>query len=376
MLDGKGKQLLGGVLFAMVALTAITPCHAQNGVRPLAVFLKSAAEKPCYDRTTMPQTSTVDAHLHAYPFGGRSTLYTDLMTFLDQTETRFVVLMGIGQTLPYDGSCTYYKDCPGTPVTPSIRNDFNNADNYYRFPQENIAVAVAMTFPDLAKPNDIVEKMRLLDGEYPGLYVWMGEVNVYKEALLPNGFVPPTPQNIAAWRDAMQILHERNMPLGIHLDLGNDANPTQNLYLLDEILQQYPNNKIVWMHLGLSGKTIRPSAAVHIAILTERLEKYPNLSIDLSAAYFDGKSYFDTPEKRAAYVSFLNAYPTRFLFGSDFVATEKKTAADYARESLLSFDLLPEVGDTAFRHIALGQNYFNITPGLSEQFEAPQLCTQ
>jgi len=376
MLDPKGKKLLGGIVFSVSALTAMATGHAQAGVRPLSMFLKSETEQPCYDRTTLPQTSAVDSHLHAYPFGGKSALYTDLMRFLDETETRFVVLMGIGQTLPYDGPCTYYKDCPGTPVTPSMRNDFNNAANVYRFPQENIAVAVAMTFPDLAKPEDITEKIRLLDNEYPDLYTWMGEVNVYKEALIPNGFVAPTPQNIAAWQDAMQILRNWNMPLGIHLDLGNDNNPTQNLYLLDEILQQYPKNKIVWMHLGLSGKAIRPNAAGHIAILTERLDKYPNLSIDLSAAYFDGKSYFDTPEKRAAYVALLDNYPTRFLFGSDFVASEKKTAADYAKESLLSFDLLPEVGNAAFRNIALGQNYFNITPGLSDRFEAPQICAQ
>jgi len=340
------------------------------------MFLKSTSERPCYDRSIKPETSAIDAHFHAYPFGGKSALYTDVMTFLDKTETRFVVLMGIGQTLPYDGSCTYYKDCPGTPVKPSIRNDFNNAANAYRFPQEDVSVSVAMTFPDLTKPDDIVEKIQLLDKEYPNLYTWMGEVNVYKEALLPNGFVPPTVQDIAEWQNTMQILRNKDIPLGIHLDLGNDNSPTQNLYLLDEILQQYPNNKIVWMHLGLSGKEIRPSAKGHIDILTERLKKYPKLSIDLSAAYFNGKSYFDTPEKRSAYVEFLNAYPSRFLPGSDFVASQNKTANDYARESLLSFDLYSELGDTAFRHIALGQNFFNITPGLSEKYEAPQICTQ
>lgn len=89
------------------------------------------------------------------------------MDFLSQTETRFVVLMGIGQTLPYNGSCTYYKDCPGTPVKSSIRNDFNNAANNYRFPRSDIDVAVSMTFPDLAKPNDITQKIQLLDAEYP-----------------------------------------------------------------------------------------------------------------------------------------------------------------------------------------------------------------
>lgn len=298
------------------------------------------------------------------------------MDFLSQTETRFVVLMGIGQTLPYNGSCTYYKDCPGTPVKSSIRNDFNNAANNYRFPRSDIDVAVSMTFPDLAKPNDITQKIQLLDAEYPGLYVWMGEVNLYKEALLPNGFTPPTSQDIENWKDSMKILRERGIPLGVHLDLGNDASPTQNLPLLKEVLARYPDNKIVWMHLGLSGKEIRPSADGHIAILKELLDKYPKLSIDLSAAYFNGKSYFDTPEKRKAYVKFLETYPTRLLPGSDFVASEKKTAADYSKESLLSFDLFPEVGDEAFRRIALGQNYFEITPGLSEKYEAPKVCSK
>jgi len=372
----RSKLLVGSILCPMAMLASTTASPAQESVRPLSMFLKSNAEKPCYDRTKLPQTSAVDAHLHAYPFGGKSALYTDLMEFLNTTKTRFVMLMGIGQTLPFDGQCTYYKDCPGTPVKPSIRNDFNNAANQYRFPRDDIEVGVSMTFPDLANPADIVEKMQLLDTEYPHLYVWMGEVNVYKEALLPNGFVPPTPEDIAGWKDAMEILRERGIPLGIHLDLGNDDSPTQNLHLLDEVLRQYPDNKIVWMHLGLSGKEIRPSAEGHIKILTERLEKYPHLSIDLSAAYYDGKTYFDTPEKRAAYVKFLNSYPTRLLPGSDFVASEKKTAADYERESLLSFDLFPEIDDTAFRNIALGQNYFNITPKLSDKYEAPQICTQ
>lgn len=370
------KVLIGSIFYGATALATTTVGHSQESVRPLSMFLKSNTERPCYDRSKFPQTSAIDAHYHAYPFGGRSALYTDQLEFFSKTETRFVMLMGIGQTLPFDGPCKYYKDCPGTPVTPTMRNDFNNAANQYRFPREDIEVGVSMTFPDLAKPADIVEKIKLLDAEYPHLYVWMGEVNVYKEALLPNGFVPPTAEDIAGWKDTMQILRERGIPMGIHLDLGNDDSPTQNLHLLDEVLQQYPDNKIVWMHMGLSGKEIRPSAEGHIEIMTERLEKYPNLSIDLSAAYYDGKTYFDTPEKRAAYVEFLNAHSTRLLPGSDFVASEKKSGADYERESLLSFDLLPEVDDTAFRNIALGQNYFNITPRLSDKYEAPKICTR
>lgn len=370
------KHIAYKFLFIAVSIGAPTSSLSQDSVRPLSMFLKSDPERPCYDRTILPQTSVVDAHLHAYPFGGRSALYTDLVQFLDQTETRFAVLMGIGQTLQYDGTCTYYKDCPGTPVVPSIRNDFNNAANNYRFPTDDVEIAVSMTFPDLTQPADIAQKIQLLDAEYPNLFLWMGEVNLYKEALLPNGFTPPTFQQIAEWAEFMQILRDREMPLGIHLDLGNATDPTQNLHLLNEVLLLYPENKIVWMHLGLSGEEIRPSANEHIQILSSLLDEHPNLSIDLSAAYYAGESYFNTPEKRAAYVQFLNSYPTRFLSGSDFVASEVKTVEDYRSESLLSFDLFPEIGDIAFRSIALGQNFFDIAPGLGDKYEAPQICTQ
>lgn len=364
------------LIYSAIALATGSSVAAQESQRPLSMFRKSATERPCYDRSKLPQTTAVDAHMHAYPFGGRAVRYNDLLGYLTQPsiETRFVVLMGIGQTLPYDGACTYYKNCPGTPVVPSIRNDFNNAANWYANPQENIDVTLSMSFPDLTKPADVAEKIRLLDAEYPGLYKWMGEVNLYKYALLPNGFVPPTFEEIANWKAFMEVLRERGIPMGIHLDLGEDGNAARNLPLLQEVLRLYPDNKIVWMHLGISGKDIRPSVEGHIKILSDMLDKYPNLSIDLSASYYDGKSYFDTPEKRAAYVALLNRYPTRFLSGSDFVAGEKKTAADYKKESLLSFDLIPEINDEAFRHIALGQNYFNVTPGLAQKYEAPKIC--
>jgi hypothetical protein len=36
--------------------------------------------------------------------------------------------------------------------------------------------------------------------------------------------------------------------------------------------------------------------------------------------------------------------------------------------------MLADLDDTAFRAIALGQNYFDLAPGLSDKFEAPVVC--
>ncbi|NEP87889.1 MAG: hypothetical protein F6K18_14270 [Okeania sp. SIO2C2] len=109
--------------------------------RPLSLFAKGDGEKPCYNRSTQPSKAVTDLHLHPEPFGGSSIPYEELMNYLDETEVRFVLLYGIGQTLPYNSICTYYLDCVGIDALPGMKNDFENAANYFEFPQDNIHVA-------------------------------------------------------------------------------------------------------------------------------------------------------------------------------------------------------------------------------------------
>ena len=47
-------------------------------------------------------------------------------------------------------------------------------------------------------------------------------------------------------------LRARGIPLALHADLGNDAAPTRYLPLMEEVLCLYPENVIVWVHMGLS----------------------------------------------------------------------------------------------------------------------------
>jgi hypothetical protein len=48
---------------------------------------------------------------------------------------------------------------------------------------------------------------------------------------------------------------------------------------------------------------------------------------------------------------------------------------DYREEANVTGSILAEVDDEAFRAIALGQNYFDLVPSLSDQFEAPSICS-
>lgn len=70
----------------------------------------------------------------------------------------------------------------------------------------------------------------------------MGEVNLHKEAL-------------------------RGIPISIHADLGDEANPTRNLAQMTEVLRLYPQNKIVWMHMGLSRELTTMNPQEHIQLI-------------------------------------------------------------------------------------------------------------
>ncbi len=335
--------------------------------RSLASFSKSNPNQQCFDRRTESYTAVTDAHFHPRPFGGQAIPPAELFEILDRTGVRFVNYFGIGQSLDMASACTYYLDCPGTAALPSIKNDFVNAQEVKVYPHDNLHITLSMTFFDLAHPERAVELIELYDREYPGMFKWAGEVNVIKQALLGNGHEPATMESIDRWAPFMNILKERGIPLTIHSDLGNDANPTQFLYLMQHVLLRYPDNKIIWAHMGLSKELVRMLPEQHIAIMKKALETYPNLMLDISWDVLYN-AYHQYGEE---FVAFFNAYPTRILNGSDFVAARNKSLEQYWKELEVTSRVNRVLSDEAFRNIALGENYFQL---LNLDYTAPPIC--
>ena len=340
----------------------------------------------CYNRAEDKTTFVVDSHLHFQPFGGRAIPFDKMLDMILAEEVYFVNAYGIGQKLPAKSSCTYYLDCPGTTVTPSITNDIVNAANIAKrlpnntldnFPDnlssnlpKNIHITLSMSFTNLLEPEAVVPQIKLLDKEFPGMFSWMGEINVAKQAIFPNGHHAVPREEIALWKDFMALMEERNIPVSLHSDLGNDKNPTKYLGLMEEALARYPGNIIVWPHMGLSKELSKISPKQHIGILKRLLDENPNLYIDISwRVLYD--NVFSKKKRRPYYIDFLNNYSNRFLPGTDFVASADKSNDSYGQEVDLNSDILKDLDDTAFRNIALGQNYFNI---LAIPFKAPDIC--
>ena len=335
--------------------------------RSLGSFAKSNTSAPCYDRDKERYTAVVDAHFHPRPFGGQSIPPAELFGYIEATGVRFINYFGIGQSLDMASDCTYYLNCPGVSALPSIKNDFVNGEEVKLYPHPNLHIVLSMTFIDLAHPETAVETIELYDREFPGMFKWAGELNVIKQALLKNNHEPATIESIDKWSPFMQVLRERNIPVTLHSDLGNDANPTQFAPLMKHILQKYPDNKIVWAHMGLSKELSHMDPKLHIGIMKQALDAAPNLMLDISWDVI----YEAYREFGADFVAFFNEYPDRILPGSDFVAARNKKPDQYAKEQEITSRVNRFLSDEAFRKIALGENYFRL---LNLDYQAPEIC--
>ena len=371
------RNTLHAALLA-ASLTGLAGCAAQpptlGGSQPATAMLTLDAFQGegavCYDGASQPYTAVVDSHLHFRPFGGPALPFDEVVQYLENTGVLFANVYGIGQMLPVNSDCTYYLDCVGTLVSPTMKNDFVNAMNFVLNGSDAVHLTMSMTFPDLEKPDSVLVGMRLLDHEFPGVFSWMGEVNLVKQALFGNFHAVVPLATIPRWAPFMALLRFRGMPLAIHSDLGNDADPTQYLPWIEEVLRLYPHNKIIWMHLGLSRELVAIDPDTHIGILESLLDRYPNLMVDISWRVIDDNVFSD-PGLRERYIPFLNAYSDRILPGTDFVASANKNFDIYRTELDVTSRILADLDDAAFRNIALGENYFRL---MGLDYVAPEIC--
>ncbi len=368
LLSGVGRRRLSGFWAALVAMGLWSGCMTTMPVRTLDSLRTHSA--PCYDRERESETAIVDTHVHFRPFGGAAIPFSEMVSYFERTGVLFANIYGIGQALPAASSCTYYLHCPGTPALPTLKNDFVNAVNFHGHEREHVHLTLSMTFPDLSRPESVTAGMKLLDQEFPGVFGWMGEVNLVKQALFQNAHEPVPMSVLEGWAGFMRELRERGIPLSVHADLGNDHEPTRYLPLIEEMLRLYPDNTVIWMHMGLSKELVSMDPAEHIGIVRSLLDRYPKLLVDISwRVIYD--HYFTNAESRALYIGFLNRYSSRVLPGSDFVASADKDFETYRTELEVTSDILGDLDDSAFRNIALGQNYIRI---LDLDYRAPEVC--
>ena len=395
----RSKQFVG-ILFFLFFIFIADYCSANvNFVKsnnsdsiPLNSINLSMYQPPlnklCFPRKKIKTHMLVDAHFHAKPFGGKAIPFAEELQYLKKSGVMFVTMMGIGQILPRTSKCTYYLDCPNISVEPSIVNDIRNAENYLVSNHSNVYVVLSMSFMDLAHPDlhdfAMLKNMNTLNHAYPGLFRWAGEVNVAKQALVKNGHklislkgslkdghVPSSFIDVAVvkkWAPFMKELYKRNIPITLHLDIGNNKQPEKYLSIMQYILKLYPNNKIIWAHMGISKELTNLSVKRHIAMMERFLKQDKNFYLDISWRVLQDIQF---KKDMKAYTQFLDRYSTRIITGTDFVGSRNKNYLNYKQDLDVTSKILKGLNNQAYRNIVLGENYIKL---LHLPLNAPKVC--
>jgi hypothetical protein len=510
------------LLVACVAAHNILPPGGLER-RTLSRFTKGHADNAkCWDRTGPDGFFTVvDGHNHFRPFGGPEVPMQTYLHWMQQHGILFSNVMGLGQRIqksnPKDPDCCYYLHCPTTnyTVVPTTANDVDNANDLKTHYQTNttaksqVELILSATFPDLQDPINNLKNMKDLEAQFPGMFGWAGEINIFKHALAANGFWTKPRITLdriekGEYDDFFNYLSGKSWPVTLHCDLGCDNylaipgglecsvpaaetkaaaqnfqwwkemlgphysaffdkasnqpldnfDKVQHLQVWDTFLTRYSKLKVVWAHVGLSKELLRLHPTVHRYILKKLFDRHPNLHGDLSwdiiaqifmmdyknetiAEYLakahedlteDSESFFDSDaiddlhkaftklwkesqgrlhvEEHgssskingptvdfAIYHGLIQNYSTRFLTGTDFVASYgskethpglkafkpvptgcMKDPNNHARQLADTSSINLFLDEEAFRRIVLGGNFFRLT-GLDSKYTPPPVCS-
>ena len=323
----------------------------------LSLSFSIRATTDCFDRKVGSHLLQVDTHLHVRPFGTNAIPSETFLSILTNSGVTHATAYGIGQPFAVQTNCIHYINCPGVPTRPSPINDFKNVRDLTKYQSKFIDMTLSLSFPDLANPESILDKMNYIVNKHPNKFKWIGEVNLTKQALVSNGHESATISDINNWKPFMKFIADQNIPITIHSDLGHDGEPLKYVHLMRHVLNLYPENTIIWAHMGLSKELLTMPANEHVALMKEFLNQYPNLYLDMSWRILEDY-YFS--KNRSVYVYLLNRNPTRFINGTNFIASSNKGFEDYNKALDTVSTMHKYINNKAFRGIALGQNHFNL----------------
>ena len=193
-------------------------------------------------------------------------------------------------------------------------------------------------------------------GAYAGIgEVVLGTITPYAQPVLPDA---------AALDGIWDLARDYDLPVLLHVDPVPEY-----VAALDRLLQRRTDVTFIWAHMGIAGF---PSALVdggefgdpdaYFVNVERMLEAYPRLMIDLST--WDPQNSFDVAAPDPRWIEFVERYPSRFLWGTDFAAS-----GEYARIDGLSendefglFAALPALLDEYDRDVATYRSWFALLP--------------
>jgi len=268
---------------------------------------------------------TIDTHLHMLDFLQKSSGTRTILEAMDGCGCDKAVLIGMPCCKKWS------KDEPEEPL---YYQDDNGQLYVYSYCDQMIADAWLALPDDKRKrfapvmasfnPTDInsINHVERMWNKYPGMWRGIGEVMCRHDDLTTLLQENETPcMNHVALEPMYEFCVKHGLNCMMHQNADRTAKVESNGFYeyqfeMEQVLEKFPELKLVWCHAGVSRRTFEPN---HHEMLDELMDKYPNLTADISWVVWELTICGEDGVPKPGWVDLFEKYPDRFTIGSDQV---------------------------------------------------------
>lgn len=262
----------------------------------------------------------VDSHLHFYDFTHQTDGFPALIQAMDATGVDKAILFGMPILKMWQ---------EGDPVRPAYYLETDSRAYYYSATDLFLANELKRQpkavrdrfYPFLCGVNPLdrnaADQVEKLIQAHPGFWMGIGELMSRHDDLTAFTYGQPPRANHPALLAVYEVARKHQLPVLIHHNISS-ALRRDPIYMaeMEDALRQFPDVPFIWAHVGISRRVDVPGLP---GIAKGLLERHPNLTFDISWVVYDDYIGKDT-ESLAAWAGLIEAFPERFMIGSDIVA--------------------------------------------------------
>lgn len=259
----------------------------------------------------------IDTHIHWVDFLQNTDGLWELLKNMDSLSLDKAVIFG----LPVKKKWAYHDQ-----KQPSYYLDGYSTCFYYSLTDELLAQAYLALPSDQQKrlsplicgfnPTDMssIDYLEMMYEKYP-IWKGVGELLLRHDELstLTNDELPRI--NHPALRPILDFCQRKKLPVLIHHNSSSIGYENDFVYLheMKEVLEQYPELKLIWAHCGASRRTM--NGQFH-RMIGDLMRENTNVFADISWIVYDEEVCY-SGEPRMEWIEVLQEFPDRFMIGSD-----------------------------------------------------------
>lgn len=263
---------------------------------------------------------SIDAHLHLVDFLQEGGNINKLIKEMDEGNIQKAVIFGMPVIKKW---AHYQKEKPSYYLS-------DNAKCYYYSRTDEIVARAYSELPKIHQnklaplicgfnPTDMsaVHQIEWLLKKHD-CWRGIGEILFRHDDLTNLTMGEVARPNHPAMFPIYELCASKNLPILLHQNATSEwehETDKQFIHELTEVLDNFPDTKIIWAHCGASRRT---NLTHYTGILKDLLEKYPQMSMDISWVVYDDV-ICENEEPKPRWIELFERYPDRFYIGSDLL---------------------------------------------------------